>query len=571
MATSCEGARPSCRTARPYGQCRCARTTRSARHESCAVAGHLGLLPRTDDGARRAQRSAAWRVPEADIDANLDYARQHFVDHVRAGGPLPALRAGKQPYGVLPVTALDLWGAVPEDGELASRNDAADETWCGAYRTTGPSRAARRRAWASTRIRTSISRKCSAWTDCPRATRSANIFGLVLHPGTVRVPAHVRRQTNGIACNGRRRCRHWSFLAGLSGITAARRADAYAIRSRSGLSLPLIQASSNADFTFNYLDQLLKAPNLDALLQHASVPAPFSLLYLLLRHSMMVEYANAAARVLGRAPHLRAEPEHVRFSALPMETPLDRITAAGLHTGTGVHATRRRQRAGVPQESRCAEGDEDRPAVDVDARHPRSVVAPSRCLGHVVRNQALEDHAPERSGRRVSREAMAGSKTCCLAPPRTRGHAARRRTGTAIRASRNDPGLRARAVAGSCRHRRRCCAAGTSPIGRTPIQARSAGDRPLVRTRSHRAIPARWRAIRPAARRLARIPLRARLARAGSTSSSPPFASWRRFSSRASTRPDKPSEVVAGEPCRRRAQPHRRRRCRRIVFLCFSS
>ena len=102
---------------------------------------------------------------------------------------------------------------------------------------------------------------------------------------------------------------------------------------RSGLSLPLVQSSSSADFTFNYIDQLLKAPDLDALLRHASIPAPFSLLYLLLRHSLLVEYANAAARALGRAPHLRAEPEHVRFTPLPMETPLDRITAAGLHTG----------------------------------------------------------------------------------------------------------------------------------------------------------------------------------------------------------------------------------------------
>ena len=52
----------------------------------------------------------------ADIDANLDYAQRHFVDHVRASGPLPAFRAGAQPYGVLPVTALDLWSAIPEDG-----------------------------------------------------------------------------------------------------------------------------------------------------------------------------------------------------------------------------------------------------------------------------------------------------------------------------------------------------------------------------------------------------------------------------------------------------------------------
>jgi hypothetical protein len=37
------------------------------------------------------------------------WARQHFIDYVRASGPLPALRIGKQPYGVLPVTSLDYW------------------------------------------------------------------------------------------------------------------------------------------------------------------------------------------------------------------------------------------------------------------------------------------------------------------------------------------------------------------------------------------------------------------------------------------------------------------------------
>ena len=39
----------------------------------------------------------------------VDWARRHFIDHVRGGGPLPAIRCGRQPYGLLPVTALDLW------------------------------------------------------------------------------------------------------------------------------------------------------------------------------------------------------------------------------------------------------------------------------------------------------------------------------------------------------------------------------------------------------------------------------------------------------------------------------
>lgn len=36
----------------------------------------------------------------------IDAMKQHFVNYVRARGPLPALRIGTQPYGVLPVLAL---------------------------------------------------------------------------------------------------------------------------------------------------------------------------------------------------------------------------------------------------------------------------------------------------------------------------------------------------------------------------------------------------------------------------------------------------------------------------------
>ena len=35
--------------------------------------------------------------------------RDHLAEHVRGRGPLPMLRVGRQPYGVLPVTALDDW------------------------------------------------------------------------------------------------------------------------------------------------------------------------------------------------------------------------------------------------------------------------------------------------------------------------------------------------------------------------------------------------------------------------------------------------------------------------------
>jgi hypothetical protein len=35
----------------------------------------------------------------------IDWTRRHFVEHVRGGGLLPALRLGRQPYGLLPVAA----------------------------------------------------------------------------------------------------------------------------------------------------------------------------------------------------------------------------------------------------------------------------------------------------------------------------------------------------------------------------------------------------------------------------------------------------------------------------------
>ncbi len=48
-------------------------------------------------------------------DDDIAWVRSHFIDFVRANGPLPAIRVGRQPYGVLPVTSLDAWK--PPTGE----------------------------------------------------------------------------------------------------------------------------------------------------------------------------------------------------------------------------------------------------------------------------------------------------------------------------------------------------------------------------------------------------------------------------------------------------------------------
>ena len=69
----------------------------------------------------RSMNTALWQVgwgyflsnmigKEAGLtQADIDWARRHFFDHVRSFGPFPTLRCGAQPYGILPVTSLDLW------------------------------------------------------------------------------------------------------------------------------------------------------------------------------------------------------------------------------------------------------------------------------------------------------------------------------------------------------------------------------------------------------------------------------------------------------------------------------
>jgi hypothetical protein len=87
-----------------------------------------------DDRNMRSMNTALWPVgwgyflsnmigTEAGLSqADLDWARRHFVDQVRSFGPFPSLRCGAQPYGILPVTSLDLWQ--PGAGEGTATQDA---------------------------------------------------------------------------------------------------------------------------------------------------------------------------------------------------------------------------------------------------------------------------------------------------------------------------------------------------------------------------------------------------------------------------------------------------------------
>lgn len=61
-------------------------------------------------------------------DAFIDQLRSHVVQMVRGRGPLPPIRVGQQPYGVLPVTSLTNWHPGPESAAVIRMVDMLRST-----------------------------------------------------------------------------------------------------------------------------------------------------------------------------------------------------------------------------------------------------------------------------------------------------------------------------------------------------------------------------------------------------------------------------------------------------------
>ncbi|MEP6729177.1 MAG: hypothetical protein ABJE10_01000 [bacterium] len=97
--------------------------------------GHIGQAAQNHDLDLQSMNTALWQVGWGYFLSNMigaetgltpaaiDWARGHFINHVRSGGPFPTLRCGTQPYGVLPVTSMELWA--PGAGEGVT----PQETW----------------------------------------------------------------------------------------------------------------------------------------------------------------------------------------------------------------------------------------------------------------------------------------------------------------------------------------------------------------------------------------------------------------------------------------------------------
>ncbi len=100
---------------------------------------HVRYSDRTDMLNARHMITALWpatlgyflRLMMADsfTPSQLDEARHYTIEYVRPRGPLPALRVGTTPYGILPVTSLRQWQPLDQDSFEQGLVDFLRKAW----------------------------------------------------------------------------------------------------------------------------------------------------------------------------------------------------------------------------------------------------------------------------------------------------------------------------------------------------------------------------------------------------------------------------------------------------------
>ncbi len=234
--------------------------------------------------------------------AHIKWAKEHFVEYVRASGPLPTLRIDRQPYGILPVTSLRHWRSdPPQQKEITHDSDLKELL----LKLRGQ--------W-----RNNLS-------QVPRVGRSGNPdqdFADTLSMDGISSRYGIRHLFGSEYLMDL-----WSLIApglarGSAGAAWLSKLQEMAKASWNSLDLswhpwlaqaaysgwlteltgPIAQAdtaSESIKLSPDYIKLLLNAPSIDDVHNEVfSEPKPKSLLYALLRHAMLWEYTAAAWNLL---------------------------------------------------------------------------------------------------------------------------------------------------------------------------------------------------------------------------------------------------------------------------------
>ncbi len=302
------------------------------RNQIAAVLGRIGGAGEQQEMQMRSMNTALWQpgwgyylsnmigfqgttqTPDGFIGNGMTpetvaWARDHFVTHVRSFGPYPTLRCGRQPYGVLPATSLDLWK--PRASELATATrdvkmqapllKLRDLIW--RQRLGDALRLGRRDAPADPDADLADVMRTDG-VSSSYSTRS--IFG-----------RHYFQYLHSfigedLVADG--------FIAAQDGFTGrllqqlgiqwnSRTLPSIAAEAAWRISSPLVQPGEVSPWKKlepNYIATLLAEPHIDALIAARPDPespdATASLLQILLRHALLRELADATALIAAGAP-----------------------------------------------------------------------------------------------------------------------------------------------------------------------------------------------------------------------------------------------------------------------------
>jgi hypothetical protein len=284
--------------------------TPGAGTNAAAVAAALGIdvnalaaveraADREQDEAR-AMNAVLWpstweywleQLAQPDLPAGaIDSAEAQFLDHVRGRGPLPVLRIGNQPYGLLPATSLTRWAPraeSPADVQLIRLLISLRRFWVagvGSVPVVRPGRGpdegllgalGQEAVSRGVRVRTArgsnVNRMVDIAFDDPEGRRQGHLSDLAL--------AALEIDQN-------------PFLAG------------FVFTDRTvGLRLPLVARAIGPDGDREAAAALVRlrtAPNRELLSERSNPASARSLLYLLGRQSALAERVRAGIVILGR-------------------------------------------------------------------------------------------------------------------------------------------------------------------------------------------------------------------------------------------------------------------------------
>jgi hypothetical protein len=242
-------------------------------------------------------------------DGDLERVRRHFIDFVSATGPLPILRIGRQPYGLLPVTSLDRWQPL----------DASDPGERTTTTLRGLRDAFRRSATHVPRLRLAAQPGQDPDDDLVAVLRMQpaslgysvrNVFGPYF---TTNFWSFVGPGTNAAWWSDQQQLTQPTInVPGMP--TTTPQSTAVFAPWTERLEGPLVQAAGAAgQLQPNYLATLATADSQVLRVGTLAASDLRPLLYALARHSLLLSYAHIAGSVLQRygilAPALRQEPE----------------------------------------------------------------------------------------------------------------------------------------------------------------------------------------------------------------------------------------------------------------------